>query len=77
MANCIAECYGYNSSRTKDAHRLGSQGAKGKPSTWRTFATAYVGADGGGYVKVERDGKTLHEFSFDGESEKPAEVKDA
>jgi len=68
MANCIAEATGYDTNRAKDTHRLGSRAAEARAATWRTFATAYINKDGSGYVKVSRNGETLHLFSFNAES---------
>ena len=69
MANCIAHCTGYDRTRTKEAHRLGSVGAKAQANTWHTFTTCEINSDGSGLVKVERHGKTIHEFSFGPEHE--------
>lgn len=69
MAATIAKAVGYDSSRTKETHRLGSQGAWAEAATWRTFAEASVNRDGSGYIKVVRDGTTLHSFYFEKESE--------
>jgi hypothetical protein len=67
MANCIAKCTGYDKSRQKSDHRLGSEAALGEASTWHTEAYAYVTRDGIGYVEVHRNGKTIHRFDFDKE----------
>lgn len=67
MAATIAEAIGYDSTRIKETHRLGSQGAEARANTWRTFTTAAVNRDGSGYVKVVRDGKTLIYFEFEKE----------
>ena len=68
MANTIAHCVGIDhSGRVKSDHRLGSNSARGEANTWRTFTTAFVAADGSGFVKVERDGKVIHTFYFDKE----------
>ena len=64
MANTIAEAIGYDNHRTKEAHRLGSRGAKARAATWRTFATAAVDADGSGWVEVRRDQQVVHRFDF-------------
>ena len=56
MAATIAKAIGYDSSRTKETHRLGSQSAEAQANTWRTFCTAYVRKDGSGFVEVKRDG---------------------
>jgi len=71
MANCIAECYGYDKSRVKEDHRLGSEGAKAIAATWDTRATAYIAKDGSGYVSVQgKNGETIHHFDFGPESER-------
>ena len=67
MANTIAEAIGYDNTRRKETHRLGSRAAEVRAATWKTFATAVVNADGSGYVEVRRDGKTLHRFEFEPE----------
>lgn len=64
MAATIAEARGYDRSRVKETHRLGSQSAEARAATWRTFAIAWVRADGSGTVEVKRDGVTLHRFEF-------------
>ena len=64
MANTIAEATGYDNSRAKETHRLGSEASKSMAATWRTFATAYVDKSGSGYVEVKRDGKVIHLFGF-------------
>ena len=71
MANCIAECYGYDKSRVKDEHRLGSEAAKAVAATWRREAVAYIAKDGSGYVEVrdKNASKTLHRFEFGPEKE--------
>jgi hypothetical protein len=68
MANTIAKAIGHDSSRIKETHRLGSRFAQAEANTWRTFSTAFVAADGSGYVEVIRDGKTVHRFDFGKES---------
>ena len=55
MANTIAIARGYDSSRVKEATRLGSREAQAEANTWRTFAKVVVRADGSGYVVVKRD----------------------
>lgn len=72
MANCMAECQGFDSSRVKEAHRLGSRAAKAWAATWKTEAVAYIAADGSGYVEVRnKDGsRTHHRFDFGPESER-------
>jgi len=67
MAATIARATGYDSSRVKEDHRLGSKAATGQANTWRTFTTAHVRADGSGYVEVKRDGATIHRFDFGAE----------
>lgn len=67
MAKTIAEATGYDTTRQKVTHRLGSQAAEARAATWRTFATAYVKADGSGYVLVQRNSQTLHKYEFDSE----------
>jgi hypothetical protein len=67
MAATIAKATGYDSSRAKEAHRLGSQSSTAQANTWQTFTTAHVNRDGSGYVEVIRNGKTLHRFDFGAE----------
>jgi hypothetical protein len=37
--------------------RLGHGAAEGRAATWRTFASAYVRADGSVEIEVKRDGE--------------------
>jgi len=67
MAATIATATGYDSSRVKETHRLGSQASKVEAATWRTFARAYVNRDGSGYVEVMRDGVQLFRYDFGAE----------
>lgn len=67
MAATIATAIGYDSTRIKETHRLGSEWAEAQANTWRTFTTATIHKDGSGSVTVYRDGKRLHEFSFEKE----------
>lgn len=69
MAATIATATGYDSSRVKTAHRLGSERAHAMAATWHTFARAYMNRDGSGRVSVERNGRTIHEWTFGPESE--------
>ena len=64
MAATIAHAIGGDSSRVKETHRLGSQYSEARANTWRTFTTAFVSRDGSGYVRVTRDGETIHRFEF-------------
>lgn len=64
MAATIANCIGYDKSRIKEDHRLGSEASEGAASTWHTSARAFVRKDGSGYVRVERNGKEIHRFTF-------------
>ena len=72
MANCIAKACGEDSSREKHVHRLGSQSAWVQAATWQTFVTAYVAANGMGWIKVEQNGTMIHSFDFGPESLPPA-----
>lgn len=77
MAATIAECIGHDRSREKEDHRLGSEAATGKASTWETFAIAHVKRDGSGYLEVKRNGRTYAVyFNAEGESLKIKEVYD-
>ena len=70
MAATIAYAVGFNKDsnrQSSQASRLGHGAAMGNANTYRTFATAWVNADGSGYVTVARNGKTLHHFTFDAE----------
>lgn len=69
MAKCIAYCTGYDRSREKTDHRLGSVAAEGRAATWETFAEAFVRADGSGHVQVKRGGETIHYFEFPAEGQ--------
>lgn len=55
MANCMAVCTGIDSTRNKTDHRLGHKAAEGKAQTYKTFAVAFVKADGSGYISVRRN----------------------
>lgn len=68
MAATIARATGYDSSRVKETHRLGSRAAEATAATWRTFATVTVYADGSGTVEIKRDGERLHAFAFGSEN---------
>jgi flavin-dependent dehydrogenase len=67
MAATIAHARGYDKSRVKEDHRLGSEAAEAEAATWRTFAVAYIRRDGSGYVTVKRDGKVIHSYEFEAE----------
>lgn len=67
MAATIARAIGEDSSRTKEATRLGSRSATGEANTWRTFASVTTRADGSGYVEVKRDGVVIHRAEWDPE----------
>lgn len=64
MANTIATATGLDNTRQKETHRLGSRAAQAQAATYQTFATAYVEADGSGYVLVQRNGVTLYKQEF-------------
>lgn len=64
MAATIAKAMGYDKSRMKEVHRLGSEFSIAEANTWRTFTTTVVNKDGSGYVEVVRDGKRIHRFDF-------------
>lgn len=69
MAATIARATGYDKSRVKQVHRLGSQSSEAQAATWRTFVDAVVKRDGSGHVRVSRDGLLLHHFEFGPEGE--------
>lgn len=74
MAATIARATGYDKSgRVKETHRLGSQHACAEANTWRTFTTTVVAADGSGWVRVTRDGVTLHHITFGPEGQEGTE----
>lgn len=77
MAATIAEAYGYDKTRTKDVHTLGSTGAKAVAATWHTEAIAYVARDGSGYVevRVKETGRTIHRHDFGPEAERAADFE--
>lgn len=64
VAKTIAKAFGYDKSRVKETHRLGSETARAEANTWRTFSTAYTRADGSGYVQVMRDREVIHYFEY-------------
>jgi hypothetical protein len=64
MAATIARATGYDASRVKETHRLGSQSSTAQANTWQTFTTAHVNRDGSGYVEVSRNGETLIRAAF-------------
>ena len=68
MANTIAKAIGIDKGRQKEVSRLGSTAACAEAATWRTFTTAWVEADGSGYVEVRRDGVTIHRYTFAAET---------
>lgn len=67
MANCIAICEGIDGAKVKKAQRLGSKAARAEANTYHTFASAYVNADGSGYVEVKQHGVTICRFDFEAE----------
>jgi hypothetical protein len=64
MAKTIAKAYGQDSNRCKETHRLGSESSTGEANTWRTFSKTHVYADGSGYFRLIRDGKTIHSYDW-------------
>ena len=64
MAATIAKAFGYDTSRCKETHRLGSRSSEAQANTWRTFSTTHINSDGSGYCQVVREGKTIHSFSW-------------
>lgn len=71
IAVAIGRCPGRESKLTK----LGSQSAEGQANTFRTFATAFTRADGGGHSSIHRDGALIASVQFHPEDEKPIEVR--
>lgn len=69
MANTIAEAWGFDRSRIKETHRLGSEEAQAQAATYRTSARVNVCKDGSGVVTVKRDGKIIHTWEFGPEGE--------
>lgn len=67
MAATIAKARGCDKTREKCVHRLGSESSTGEANTWRTFTKCHVTRDGMGFVRVTRDGKILHAFTFGAE----------
>jgi hypothetical protein len=70
MAATIAKATGFDKSRSKETHRLGSEASQVEAATWRTFARASVQRDGSGHVTVMRDGHVLHTYTFGPEETK-------
>ncbi len=64
MAATIAKARGYDTSRVKETHRLGSQSADVEAATWRTHAVAAIHRDGSGSLALARDGKYLLRVEF-------------
>lgn len=64
MANTRADAVGFDRSRVKETHQLGSESSKAQAATWRTFAIARIDKDGSGEVEVVRDGRRIHFFEF-------------
>ena len=48
MAATIAHAHGYNRSRVKSGHFLGSESSQAQAATWKTFATVWINKDGSG-----------------------------
>ncbi len=57
MANTIASATGYDSSRRKDTHRLGSVAAGAQVATFATFCQSYINSQGAGSVSIRRGHK--------------------
>lgn len=72
MAATIAKAVGMSKTNSKEVTRLGHEASLGEANTWRTFTCCYVRKNGSGYVKVTRDGKLIHEFSFGPEGDTDA-----
>lgn len=70
MAATKATAWGYDTQRTKETHRLGSQASRAQAATWRTFAEAYVEKDGSGYLVLRRDGEELLRHTFGPEQDR-------
>jgi carbonic anhydrase/acetyltransferase-like protein (isoleucine patch superfamily) len=69
MAKTIATCWGYDRSRVKEDHRLGSVAAAAEVATWHTKIRADINADGSGHLSVVRDGRVLHTWTIRPESD--------
>lgn len=67
MAACMAIATGCDSSRVKEAHKLGSKSATGEANTWRTFSKTFIQADGSGFSEVKRDGKVIAHSEWEAE----------
>jgi len=59
MAATIAKATGWDASRIKTTHRLGSKSSIGEANTWRTFSKVTINSDGSGCFTLERDGKII------------------
>lgn len=69
MANTIAKAYGYDKSRTKEVHRLGSKSATGQANTWITFSTTNINADGSGSFELKRNGEVIYSYKWGPEND--------
>lgn len=64
MAKTIAKAFGYDKTRTKEVHRLGSRSSTGEANTWRTFSSTTINADGSGSFQLQRGGKIIHSHNW-------------
>ena len=63
MAKTTAYAVGFDAQgkrQSKQAYRAGDGAVMANAGTWHISATAWVNADGSGYITVARDGKTFH-----------------
>lgn len=59
MAATIATDTGYDKSRSKETHRLGSESAVAEAATWQTFATVMVRRDGSGTFELRGANRSI------------------
>jgi len=64
MAATIAKATGWDTSRVKTTHRLGSQSSIGEANTWRTFSKVTINSDGSGSFVLERDGEIIKRHTW-------------
>ena len=67
MANLRARIIAQDSTRIKEASRLGERQVITHADTWKTFVTVNLNADGSGRVVVARNKMVIHLYEIEAE----------